>query len=149
MLLTTTTMDLTPTGTLILRVAFHITIELDKLTVRALYDIGGEQVETENGSGMEIACKLDLNDILHAPSAAKNLAYVYKLTSDNNNVFLEYHPNLYWQLSSSFSRMNISLVLLFHPLRDDTIGLDILPIKLFKRSLRITFLRWGGGGGSL
>ena len=37
---------------------------------------------------------LHLNNILHVPSASKNLVSVHKLTCDND-AFLEFHPNFF------------------------------------------------------
>jgi hypothetical protein len=38
---------------------------------------------------------LKLNNVLYVPEASKNLVSVHRLTSDNN-VFLEFHPNLFF-----------------------------------------------------
>jgi histone deacetylase 1/2 len=80
----------------------HVTGELDKMMIRDRYN-GGEQIHTANGSGMDIThigrviChtperKLFLNNVLHVPSATKNLVSVHKLASDNN-AYLEFHSN--------------------------------------------------------
>jgi histone deacetylase 1/2 len=80
----------------------HITSELEKLTVRDKYR-GGDQVHVANGSGMKISHvghsivqsptrDLHLNNILHVPSASKNLVSVHQLTRDNN-AFVEFHPD--------------------------------------------------------
>ena len=64
---------------------------------------GGEQVHAANGSGMEICHighstlhsrtrDIHLNNILHVPSAHKNLLSVNRIAKDNN-AFLEFHPN--------------------------------------------------------
>jgi hypothetical protein len=82
----------------------HITSELKKLSLREKYN-GGEQIHTVNGAGMDIShvgktivhtqCRnLNLENILHVPSATKNLISVHRLTTDNN-VFLEFHPNFF------------------------------------------------------
>jgi hypothetical protein len=78
----------------------HITSDLDKLSVRDKYG-GSDQVHTASGSGMEIqhigsttlhtpSRDLILNNILHVPTANKNLVSVHSLTLDNH-VFLELH----------------------------------------------------------
>jgi len=66
---------------------------------------GRDQVHTTSGSGMSI-CNighttlhtpsrgLHLKNILHVPSANKNLVSVHKLARDNN-AFLEFHPNFF------------------------------------------------------
>jgi hypothetical protein len=43
---------------------------------------------------------LHLNKILYVPEASKNLVSVRRLTS-NNNVFMEFHPNLFFCQGSS------------------------------------------------
>jgi hypothetical protein len=81
----------------------HITSELDKLTVRDRYH-GHDQVRTANGAGMHINSighstlythnsNLHLCNILHVPSASKNLISVHRLTSDNK--FFEFHPTFF------------------------------------------------------
>jgi histone deacetylase 1/2 len=82
----------------------HITSELEKLTVRDKYR-GHDQVHTAGGSGMPISSighstfhthnkNLKLPNILHVPSASKNLISVHRLASDNNILF-EFHPNFF------------------------------------------------------
>jgi histone deacetylase 1/2 len=82
----------------------HITGELEKLTTREKYH-GGEQVHTDSGSGMKIqhighgvlrspTRNLHLNNILHVPSASKDLLSVHRIASDNN-VFFEFYPKHY------------------------------------------------------
>ena len=82
----------------------HITSDLEKLSFREKYH-GGDQVHAANGSGMEIVhvgqstlrtpdSNLHLNRILHIPATHKNLLFVHRLTNDNN-VFVEFHPNHY------------------------------------------------------
>jgi hypothetical protein len=82
----------------------HITGDLNKLALREKYN-GDDQIHTANGAGMNInhtgktiihtqTRNLNLNHVLHAPQATKNLIYVHRLTSDNN-VFLEFHPNYF------------------------------------------------------
>jgi hypothetical protein len=79
----------------------HITSDLDKLSIRDKYG-GNDQVHTASGSGMKIqhigsttlhtpSHDLVLNNILHVPTANKNLVSVHRLTLDNH-VFLELHP---------------------------------------------------------
>jgi histone deacetylase 1/2 len=79
----------------------YITGELEKLTTREKYH-GGDQVHTASGSGMEIqhighgtsrspTRNLHLNNILHVPSANKDLLSVHRIANDNN-VFFEFHP---------------------------------------------------------
>ena len=82
----------------------HVTSDLEKLTVRDKYT-GRDQVHTASGAGMKISNighttlhtplkVLHLNNILHVPSASKNLVSVHKLARDNN-AFLEFHPNFF------------------------------------------------------
>jgi hypothetical protein len=79
----------------------HITSELDKLTTREKYG-GGDLVHTTSGLGMPIFHigqstihsrdrNLILKDILHVPTASKNLVFVHKFTHDSN-AFFEIHP---------------------------------------------------------
>ena len=80
----------------------HITANLDKLKVRDKYK-GTDQVHTASGSGMRISNightilhtpnkKFHLQNILHVPSANKNLVSVHRFASDNNTC-IEFHPN--------------------------------------------------------
>ena len=82
----------------------HITSELDKMTIREKYK-GHDQIHTANGAGMKIkhighsimhapSRNLHLKNILHVPSASKNLVSVHKLAWDNN-VYLEFHPHYF------------------------------------------------------
>lgn len=82
----------------------HITSELAKLATREKYN-GGDQIHTANGSGMTIhhvghstiaspSHTFQLRNILHVPSAAKNLVSVHRFTSDND-VFIEFHPSFF------------------------------------------------------
>jgi len=79
----------------------HITGELEKLSFHDKYR-GGEQVLTANGAGMTInhighstlrfpVRDIHLNNVLHVPSASKNLVSAHRLVKDNN-AFLELHP---------------------------------------------------------
>jgi histone deacetylase 1/2 len=74
------------------------------MTVRDKYS-GQDQVHTASGAGMKISNighsvlhtphkKLHLRNILHVPSANKNLLYVHRLASDND-AFSEFHPNFF------------------------------------------------------
>jgi transposase InsO family protein len=83
----------------------HVTSELDKLHIHDRYH-GNEQIRTADGSGMDIAnighviCRtpgrnLHLKNVLHVPSAAKNLVSVHRLATDND-AYLEFHPNLFF-----------------------------------------------------
>lgn len=83
----------------------HITSELDKMSVRDKYQ-GKDRVQTVNSTGISISHIsqihiptsnrfLKLQNILHIPSAHKNLISVHCLTSDNN-VYLEFHPNYFF-----------------------------------------------------
>ncbi|WVZ90565.1 hypothetical protein U9M48_036856 [Paspalum notatum var. saurae] len=80
----------------------HITSELEKLSTRDKY-AGNDQIHTANGAGMEIkhighsivptsTRALHLKNILHVPSAHKNLVSVHRLAKDNS-AFLEFHPD--------------------------------------------------------
>lgn len=84
---------------------YHITGELDKMVIRDRYN-GGDQIHAANGAGMDIEhigrviCQtpernLMLENVLHVPSAKKNLISVHKLAS-NNDAFLEFHPNFFF-----------------------------------------------------
>jgi histone deacetylase 1/2 len=79
----------------------HITGEIEKLTTHDKYH-GGDQVQTASSSCMEIQhvghgvlCSprrdLHLKNILHVPSASKDLLSVHRIANDNN-VFFEFHP---------------------------------------------------------
>jgi hypothetical protein len=79
----------------------HITGELDKLTMHDRYN-GNDQIHVANGAGMEISrigkfivptpsSNLVLNNVLHVPTAHKNLISVHRFTL-NNNTFIEFHP---------------------------------------------------------
>jgi hypothetical protein len=63
---------------------------------------GHDQVHAANGSGMYITrigtfiiptttLPLTLTNVLHVPSANKNLIYVHHFTLDNDT-FIEFHP---------------------------------------------------------
>jgi hypothetical protein len=79
----------------------HITGELDKLTMHDRYN-GNDQIHAANGAGMEISRigksivptpsrNLVLNNVLHVPTAHKNLISVHRFTL-NKNTFIEFHP---------------------------------------------------------
>jgi hypothetical protein len=79
----------------------HITSDLDYLTMHDPYT-GHDQVHTANESGMDITRigtsiiptttrLLTLTNVLHVPSANKNLISVHHFTLDNNT-FIEFHP---------------------------------------------------------
>jgi hypothetical protein len=79
----------------------HITGALNKLTVHDKYN-GRDRVHTADGNGMHISHighsvlhtpsrPLHLKNILHVPSASKNLLSIHRLALDNH-VFLEFHP---------------------------------------------------------
>jgi hypothetical protein len=68
----------------------HITGELDKLTMHNAYN-GTDQIHAANGTGMEISHigtsiiptpprNFVLNNVLHAPTASKNLISIQKFT---------------------------------------------------------------------
>jgi histone deacetylase 1/2 len=80
----------------------HITSDLEKLSFRDKYH-GDEQVLSANGAGMQInhigystlqspVRDVHLNNVLHVPSAHKNLVSAHRLVKDNN-AFLELHPH--------------------------------------------------------
>jgi hypothetical protein len=79
----------------------HITGELDKLTMHDAYN-GTDQIHVPNGAGMEISHvgtysiptphrNIVLNNVLHVPSACKNLISVHKFTLDND-MFIKFYP---------------------------------------------------------
>jgi hypothetical protein len=83
----------------------HVTGELNKLAMRDTYN-GNDQIYTASGIGMGIKhiCQstigtpyhdLKCNHVLHVPQASKNLAFVHRISSDNN-VFFELHPNYFF-----------------------------------------------------
>jgi hypothetical protein len=83
----------------------HITGALNKLAVDDKYN-GCDRVHTADGNGMYIShighlvlyapsSRLHLKNILHVPSASKNLLSIHRLTLDNH-VFLEFHPFLFF-----------------------------------------------------
>ncbi|WVZ75222.1 hypothetical protein U9M48_023301, partial [Paspalum notatum var. saurae] len=82
----------------------HITSALDKLTSREPYT-GDDQIHAANGKGMCIShigksilhspnCNFSINNVLHVPSATKDLVSVHIFTSDND-VFLEFYPTFF------------------------------------------------------
>jgi histone deacetylase 1/2 len=111
----------------------HITGELEKLTTRDKY-LGGDQVHTASGSGMEIrhighgvlhspSKPLVLKNILHVPSASKDLLSVHRITNDNN-VFFEFHPKHYCVKDQETKR-----ILLTKPCRN-----GLYPVKSINKS---------------
>jgi hypothetical protein len=83
---------------------YHVTGELDKLTVHDKYK-GNDQVHTANEAGMNISHighsivrtphqNLMLKNIFYVPKANKNLVFVHKLAYHNSS-FLEYQPNYF------------------------------------------------------
>jgi hypothetical protein len=82
----------------------HITSELSKLHTRDTYR-GREQVHNAGGQGMDIQhichsllhtphSSLQFRNILHVPSASKNLLSTHKIALDNN-AFVEFHPSFF------------------------------------------------------
>jgi hypothetical protein len=82
----------------------HITSELDKLVIHDKYN-GSDPIRTASGAGMNINhignavvstpnYNLQLNNVLHVPSAKKNLVSVHRLAADNH-AFLEFHPDFF------------------------------------------------------
>jgi hypothetical protein len=66
---------------------------------------GNDQIRTASGVGMNINhigkaivstpnCNLKLNNVLHVPTAHKNLVSVHRLAADNH-AFLEFHPDFF------------------------------------------------------
>jgi hypothetical protein len=79
----------------------HITGQLNKLHTQDNYK-GHDQVHNASGTGMTIQhighstlhtphSSLQLRNILHVPSATKNLLSAHKIALDNNT-FVEIHP---------------------------------------------------------
>jgi histone deacetylase 1/2 len=79
----------------------HITGNLEKLMIRDRYH-GKDKIHMANGEGMHISHighssiqtpnhQIYLKNILHVPSATKNLLSFHKLAIDNDS-FLEFHP---------------------------------------------------------
>jgi hypothetical protein len=82
----------------------HIISDLDKLTTKENYG-GQELVHGANDAGMMIkhighsivstpSQPIHLNNVLHVPQDTHNLAYVHRLTSDND-CFLELYPTFF------------------------------------------------------
>jgi hypothetical protein len=67
----------------------HIIGKLDKLTTKEKYN-GINKIVAANGTGMDI----HVNNVLHVPSASKNLIYVHQFFTDNN-ASLEYFINCF------------------------------------------------------
>jgi hypothetical protein len=78
----------------------HIMGSLDKLTMHDPY-FDTDQIHAVNGSGMDITCigkttiptpvrNVVLNQVLHVPSAHKNLISVHHFTLDND-ALIEFH----------------------------------------------------------
>jgi hypothetical protein len=91
----------------------HITNELDKLVIHDKYN-GTDQIRTASGTSMNINhigntifstpnCDLKLDDVLHVPSAKKNLVFVHRLVADNN-AFLEFHLDFFLIKDQATSR---------------------------------------------
>jgi histone deacetylase 1/2 len=83
----------------------HITGELEKLSVKEKYN-GNDQVHTANGTGMDINCvghttirssnrNFLLRNILHIPTAQKNLVSVHHFLRDNH-AFMETYPHVFF-----------------------------------------------------
>ena len=83
----------------------HITNDLDRITSRERYG-GQDQIHAANGKGMDISHvgkssfhtphrSFSFNNVLHVPSATKNLISVHQFTSDND-VYLEFHPSFFY-----------------------------------------------------
>jgi hypothetical protein len=111
----------------------HITGELDKLAMQEPYT-GSDQIHTANGAGMKISHistsiiptpsrNLVLNNVLHVPTATKNLIYVHKFTLDND-MFIRFHQ-FYFLIKDRKTRK----VLLHGPCKG---GLYPLPSSAFK-----------------
>jgi hypothetical protein len=92
----------------------RITSDLDKLTVLNKYK-GSDQIVTASGVGMDICNighavikspikSLHLKNILHVPTAQKNLVSVHCLTSDNH-ASLEYFPHYFLVKDLEMSRV--------------------------------------------
>jgi hypothetical protein len=112
----------------------HITGELEKLTTRDKY-LGGDQVHTASGSGMEIqhighgvlrspTRDLHLKNILHVPSTSKDLLSVNRIANDNN-VFFEFYPTHYCVKDQETRR-----ILLTGPCKD-----GLYPVKQINKSV--------------
>lgn len=80
---------------------YNITNELEKLSTHDRYT-GHDQVQAANGKGMRISHIgnsvfhtpkriFSIPNVLHVPSASKNLLSVHSFTAAND-VFLEFHP---------------------------------------------------------
>jgi hypothetical protein len=120
----------------------HITGELDKLTMHDAYN-GTDQIHAANGAGMEIShigtsviptpCRnLVLNNVLHVPSANKNLISVHKFTLDND-IFIEFHPFNFFIKDRKTKR-----VLLQGPCRGGLYPLPSFASKLRKLIFNVT-----------
>ena len=94
----------TPSWLLDSGASHHLTSDLANLSLHTPYN-GGEEVQIGNGMGLEIANtgssllpsntrNLQLNNVLHVPTIAKNLLSVHKLCNDNN-VSVEFFPNMF------------------------------------------------------
>ena len=85
----------------------NITNELEKFSAHEWYagNAGNDHIQAANGKGMSISHigntvfhnpkhDFSISNVLHVPSANKNLVSVHQFTSDND-VFLEFHPTYF------------------------------------------------------
>jgi histone deacetylase 1/2 len=83
----------------------NITNDLERLSTHDRYN-GHDQVHAANGKGMRISHignsivhtpqrDFSIKNVLHVPSANKNLISIHQFTSAND-VFLEFHPNFFY-----------------------------------------------------
>jgi hypothetical protein len=124
--------------------------ELEKLTAIEKYN-GTNQIVATNGTGMNIhnvgyavihtpTRDLHLNNVLHVPSASKNLIFVHRFFTENN-ASLEYFPNHFL-----IKDLDTSKVLLQGKCRDDLYPIPISwrqVLGAFKLSLQLWHNRLG------
>jgi hypothetical protein len=132
----------------------HVTGELNKLPTHDRYQ-GQDQIHKTNGACLKMSHianssiyshvqLLQLNNVLHVPSAKLNLCLVYKISRDNN-VFFEYH--LYWFFIKDRAIRNTILEGRFlrglYPIKTMQRPLNKFIAEIMKPSMKLWHVRLG------